>query len=54
LNGCCRGRGVGLPEKLDLLARLHQTLGDQKTDLTIARDDSRPFLGLALTQGLRR
>ncbi len=44
---------IGLPEKLDLLAQLHQTLGQQKIDLTVARDDSRPFVRLALAQGLR-
>jgi predicted nucleotidyltransferase len=42
-----------LSEKLDVLSRLHQTLGERRVDLTIARDESRPFVRLALAQGVR-
>lgn len=44
---------LGLPEKIDLLARLHGALGEQKIDLTLARDTSRPFVRLAQAQGVR-
>lgn len=44
---------IGLSEKLDVLARLHRLLGEQKIDLTVARDDSRPFVRLALAPGLK-
>ena len=44
---------IGLREKLDVLARLHRLLGEQKIDLTVAPDDSRPFVRLALAQGLK-
>ncbi|MEX8499756.1 nucleotidyltransferase domain-containing protein [Leptothrix ochracea] len=42
-----------LSEKLDVLARLHTLLGEQKIDLTIARDDSRPFIRLAKAGGIQ-
>ena len=44
---------IGLKEKLDLLARLHVALGDQKIDLTIVHDVERPFARLAIAQGVR-
>lgn len=44
---------MGLAEKLDVLTRLHLKLGEQKIDLTIARDDSSPFVRLAKAQGVR-
>ncbi len=44
---------MGLREKLDVLTRLHAELGEQRIDLTIARDDARPFVRLAKAQGIR-
>lgn len=44
---------MGLSEKLDVLARLHAALGERRIDLTIARDESRPFVRLAKAQGVR-
>ena len=44
---------MGLSEKLDVLTRLHAALGERKIDLTIARDESRPFVRLAKAQGVR-
>ena len=44
---------MGLREKLDVLARMHAALGEQRIDLTITRDDSRPFVRLAKAQGVR-
>ena len=46
-------RRMGFSDKLDVLTRLRQQLGDQRIDLTLARDDSRPFVRLALAQGVR-
>jgi hypothetical protein len=37
--------------KLDILARLHQQLGEQKIDLAIYPDLSRPFARLAVKEG---
>ena len=44
---------MGLRDKLDVLARMHQALGEQRIDLTIARDESRPFVRVAKAQGVR-
>jgi uncharacterized protein len=44
---------IGLAEKLDILARLHATLGDRKIDITVARDDQRPFVRLARARGIQ-
>ena len=44
---------LGLGDKLSLLARLHAALGEQRIDLTIARDTQRPFVRLAQAQGVR-
>lgn len=46
-------RRMSLGDKLDVLARLHAVLGEQKIDLLIARDESRPFVRLAKSQGVR-
>jgi predicted nucleotidyltransferase len=39
--------------KLDLLARLHRRLGDQKIDLMIEPDVSRPLARIAVETGIR-
>lgn len=44
---------MGLGDKLDLLAHLHAVLGEQRIDVTVARDDLRPFVRLARSQGVR-
>ena len=36
-----------LLDKLAVLAKLHQALGDQKIDLVVARDLSKPFTRIA-------
>lgn len=46
-------RQLGFADKLDLLVRLHAALGEQKIDLTIARDTRRPFVRLAQAGGVR-
>jgi predicted nucleotidyltransferase len=46
-------RRIGLREKLDVLARLHAAVGERRIDLTVARDDSRPFVRLAMAHGVR-
>ena len=43
---------ITLMDKLDLLAGLHQKLGDQKIDLVVQSDLSRPFTRLAVQQGV--
>jgi len=42
---------INLMAKLDILARLHQQLGDQKIDLVIYPDLARPFARLAVKNG---
>lgn len=44
---------IGLKEKLDVLAQLHAALGDRKIDLIVSRDEQRPFVRLAMAQGVR-
>ncbi|WP_295405663.1 nucleotidyltransferase domain-containing protein [uncultured Thiocystis sp.] len=44
---------IDLMAKLDLLARLHQTLGEQKIDLMIEPDASRPLARIAVKTGVR-
>jgi len=60
VNDVAKGGGIDLLElskkinltaKLDILARLHQQLGDQKIDLVIYPDLSRPFARLAVKEG---
>ena len=42
---------IDLMAKLDILARLHEQLGDQRIDLVIQPDLSLPFARLAIKQG---
>jgi predicted nucleotidyltransferase len=42
---------INLMAKLDILAQLHQQLGEQKIDLAIYPDLSRPFARLAVKEG---
>ncbi len=44
---------IDLMAKLDILARLHRRIGDQKIDLVIQPDLSRPFARLAIKGGVR-
>jgi len=39
--------------KLDILATLHQALGDRKIDLVVLTDASQPFAQMAMQQGIR-
>jgi uncharacterized protein len=43
---------IGLLERLDILADLHRTLGEQKIDLVIYPDLSRPFARIAAREGI--
>jgi len=43
---------ICLMDKLTVLARLHQILGEQKIDLAVYPDLSRPFARLALESGV--
>jgi len=43
---------IDLWAKLDILATLHQQLGDQKIDLIVYPDLSKPFARLAVNEGI--
>jgi len=42
-----------LMAKLDILSRLHRQLGEQKIDLVIQPDLSRPFVRIAVKEGVQ-
>ncbi len=44
-------RKINLMTKLAILAQLHQQLGEQKIDLAVYADLSRPFARLAVREG---
>ena len=46
-------KAIKLMDKLDILAELHRTLGDQKIDLVVYPDLSRPFARIAVREGIR-
>lgn len=46
-------KAINLSHKLDILADLHSTLGDQKIDLVVFPDLSRPFARIAVREGIR-
>lgn len=43
---------LGLIEKIRIKTRLYKLLGEQKIDLIIAQDISKPFISIALEQAL--
>ena len=44
---------IHLMEKIDILAQLHQSLGERKIDIVVYPDSSRPFARLAMENGIR-
>lgn len=44
---------IRLMDKLDILADLHRELGEQKIDLVVYPDLSRPFARIAASEGVR-
>ncbi len=44
---------IDLMAKLDILAELHRLLGEQKIDLVVYPDQSRPFARMAIESGVR-
>jgi predicted nucleotidyltransferase len=44
---------INLMKKLDILAQLHQTLGERKIDLAVYPDTSRPFPRMVMQEGVR-
>ena len=44
-------RKIDVMSKLDILAALHQQLGDQRIDLVVFPDLSKPFARLAASEG---
>lgn len=44
---------IDLMAKLDILAHLHQQIGDQKIDLVVQPDLARPFTRIAVREGVR-
>jgi len=45
-------RKIGLWDRLDILADLHNKLGEQKIDLVVYPDLSRPFARIAAREGV--
>lgn len=45
-------REIGLWDRLDILADLHRKLGEQKIDLVVYPDLSRPFARIAAREGI--
>jgi predicted nucleotidyltransferase len=43
---------INIWDRLDILAELHQRLGDQKIDLVVSRDSEQPFARVALAEGV--
>ena len=43
---------LGLEDKLRIRARLQEIMGEQKIDIVIALDATKPFVKLALSQGI--
>ena len=43
---------IGLWERLDILADLHRTLGEQKIDLVVYPDRSMPFARIVTREGV--
>ena len=46
-------RKIDLMAKLDVLAELHQILGEQKIDLLVFSDANQPFARMAIDSGAR-
>ena len=44
---------INLTMKLDILAQLHQKLGERKIDIAIYPDTSRPFPRMVMQEGVR-
>ncbi len=44
---------INLMSKLDILAKLHHSLGQRKIDLAIAPNADRPFVQMAMQTGVR-
>ena len=44
---------IDLMTKLKIMGRLHELVGDQRIDLVIQPDLSRPFTRLAIAEGIR-
>jgi predicted nucleotidyltransferase len=44
---------IDLMRKLDILAQLHQRMGERKIDIAIYPDSTRPFARIAIQSGVR-
>lgn len=44
---------LGYKEKRAIRMELHRLLGEQKIDIVIAADDRKPFIQIALEEGIR-
>lgn len=44
---------ISLMTKLDILAQLHQKLGERKIDIAVYADTARPFTRMAIKEGIR-
>ncbi|MGH2575958.1 MAG: nucleotidyltransferase domain-containing protein [Ignavibacteria bacterium] len=43
---------INLGDKIKILKTLNNSIGEQKIDIVIAKDDSKPFIKLALEKGV--
>ena len=44
---------INLMTKLEILAQLHQTLGERKIDIAVYPDTTRPFPRMVMREGVR-
>lgn len=44
---------INLMTKLEILAQLHQKLGERKIDIAVYRDTTRPFPRMVMQEGVR-
>jgi predicted nucleotidyltransferase len=44
---------INLMTKLEILAQLHQKLGERKIDIAVYRDTARPFPRMVMQEGVR-
>ena len=53
INLLALSRKIDLMAKLDVLAALHKSIGEQKIDIVIVPDASQPFARMAISSGAR-
>ena len=46
-------KSINLMAKIDILAQLHQILGERKVDIAVYADTARPFARMVIKEGVR-